>query len=328
MAKKETQDLQEKVEVGGGATGASKAAEPTGGTATLPNSKKQGNLSPEKIEGEDCEDTSTENNTKPTGDNSASNKASVAMKASAAAVAKEEVELMFDGEDLSESFKEKATTFFQAAVYARLEEETARLEEEYNTKLEEQVAVIVEDLSTKVDDYLNYVVEQWMDENEVAIESSLRSEITEQFIEGFRELCIENNVELPEEKIDVVGELGAQIDELESKLNEAIDANIELKKALNEQTKELVFAEVAEGMAATQVDKFATLAEGVDFDDAETYKRKLELVKENYFTEKKTGTLISESEEASAEGIQEPAAPALSGPVANYVQAISRTVKK
>lgn len=326
MAKKETQDLQEKVEVGGGATGVSKAAEPTGGTATLPNSKKQGNLSPEKIEGDDSEETSSENNTKPTGDNSASNKASISMKASAAA--KEEVEKMFDGEELTEAFKEKATTFFQAAVHARLEEETARLEEEFNTRLEEQVAVIVEDLSTKVDDYLNYVVEQWMEENEVAIESSLRSEITEQFIEGFRELCIENNVELPEDKIDVVGELGSQIDELESKLNEAVNANIELKKALDEQTKELVFAEVAEGMAATQVDKFATLAEGVDFDDAETYKRKLELVKENYFTEKKTGALISESEEDSAEGIQEQAAPALSGPVANYVKAISRTVKK
>jgi len=215
MAKKETQDLQEKVAVGGGATGVSKSAEPTGGTATLPNSKKQGDLSAEKIEGDNSEETSSENNTKPTGDNSASNKASVASKAST--VAKEEVAIMFDGEDLSESFKEKATTFFQAAVHARLEEETARLEEEYTSRLEEQVAHIVEDLSTKVDDYLNYVVEQWMEENEVAIESSLRSEITEQFIEGFRTLCVENNVELPEDEIDVVGELGAQIDELEAK---------------------------------------------------------------------------------------------------------------
>lgn len=320
MAKKELDQLQEKVSVGGGQTGKSETPDPVGGTATLPNSKKQGDLASQKIEGEECEETSTENNVKATSNAAAANKASVA--------AKEEVEAMFDGEELSESFKEKATTFFQAAMHARLEEETSRLEEEFNQKLEEQVATIVEDLSAKVDDYLNYVVEQWMEENEVAIESSLRSEITEQFIEGFRQLCVENNVELPEEKIDVLGELGAQIEELEAKLDEAVNSNIELKKSLDEQTKELVFAEVAEGMAATQIDKFTTLAEGVDFDDAETYKRKLELVKEQYFTDKKAATTIAEQEEEAAEGLNESVQPVLSGSVAGYVKAISRTVKK
>jgi hypothetical protein len=327
MAKKELDQLQEKVSVGGGATGKSETADPVGGTATLPNSKKQGDTASQKIEGDSSEETSAENNTKATGDASAANKASVAMKKT---VAKEEVEAMFEGEDLSESFKEKATTFFQAAMSLRLQEEKAALEEEFEQKLEEQVAHIVEDLSTKVDDYLNYVVEQWMEENEIAVESSLRSEITEQFIEGFRQLCVENNVELPEEKIDVVGELAAQIEELEGKLDEAVNANIEMQKTLEEQTKELVFAEVAEGLAATQIDKFTTLAEGIDFDDADTYKRKLELVKENYFAEKKaTATTIAESEEAAAEGLNESVQqPVLSGPVANYVQAISRTVKK
>jgi hypothetical protein len=322
MAKKELDQLQEKVSVGGGQTGKSEVADPVGGTATLPNSKKQGDLAPQKIEGEECEETSTENNVKATSNAAAANKASIA--------AKEEVEAMFDGEELSESFKEKATTFFQAAMHARLEEETARIEQEYGVKLEEQVATIVEDLSTKVNDYLDYVVEQWMEENEIAIESSLRSEITEQFIEGFRQLCVENNVELPEDKIDVVGELSAQIDELESKLDEAVNANIEMKKTLDEQAKELVFAEVAEGLAATQIDKFTTLAEGIDFDDADTYKRKLELVKENYFAEKKAAaTTIVESEVDAAEGLNESVQqPVLSGPVANYVQAISRTVKK
>ena len=320
MAKKELDQLQEKVSVGGGQTGKSETADPVGGTATLPNSKKQGDLASQKLDGE-TQETDAENNTKATADTAAKNKASIA--------AKEEVEAMFAGEELSEEFKEKATTFFQAAIHARLEEETARLEEEFDTKLEEQVAHIVEDLSTKVDDYLNYVVEQWMEENEIAIESSLRSEITEQFIEGFRQLCVENNVDLPEDKIDVLGELGAQIEELEAKLDEAVNANIEMKKTLEEQTKELVFAEVAEGLAATQIDKFSTLAEGVDFDDAETYKRKLELVKEQYFTEKKAGTTISEQEEDQAEGLNESTQqPVLAGPVANYVKAISRTVKK
>lgn len=320
MAKKELDQLQEKVSVGGGQTGKAETADPVGGTATLPNSKKQGDLASQKLDGE-TQETDAENNVKATADTAAKNKASVA--------AKEEVEAMFAGEELSEEFKEKATTFFQAAIHARLEEETARLEEEFESKLEEQVAHIVEDLSTKVDDYLNYVVEQWMEENEIAIESSLRSEITEQFIEGFRQLCVENNVDLPEDKIDVLGELGAQIEELEAKLDEAVNANIELSKTLEEQTKELVFAEVAEGLAATQIDKFSTLAEGVDFDDAETYKRKLELVKEQYFTEKKAGTTISEQEEDQAEGLNESTQqPVLAGPVANYVKAISRTVKK
>lgn len=320
MAKKELDQLQEKVSVGGGQTGKSETADPVGGTATLPNSKKQGDLASQKLDGE-TQETDAENNVKATADTAAKNKASVA--------AKEEVEAMFAGEELSEEFKEKATTFFQAAIHARLEEETARLEEEFESKLEEQVAHIVEDLSTKVDDYLNYVVEQWMEENEIAIESSLRSEITEQFIEGFRQLCVENNVELPEEKIDVLGELGAQIEELEAKLDEAVNANIEMKKTLDEQTKELVFAEVAEGMAATQIDKFATLAEGVDFDDADTYKRKLELVKEQYFTEKKTVvTTIAEQEEDAAEGLNESVQTPVPAAVANYVKAISRTVKK
>lgn len=312
-------DLQEKTSaIGGGETGVSNAADPTGVRAKAPgNSKSQGDLATQKVEGE-TEETSLENNTKPTGDNSAKNKSSVSMK--------EDMAVMFDGEDLSEEFKEKATTFFEAAVNARLQEEVTRIEEEYSNTLTEQVTEIAEELSTKLNDYLNHVVESWMEENEVAIESSLRSEITEEFIDGLKKLCVEHYIDLPEEKVDVVEELALQVEELTSKLNQSIDEQIELKKQIDEQSMQIVFNEVSEGLADTQADKFKTLAEGVEFSGVDSYKKKLEVVKESYFAGKKSPQLIVEGEIDSAEYI-EPTAP-VTGPVANYVRAISRTVKK
>lgn len=312
-------DLQEKAsEVGSGQTGASYAASPTGVRAKAPgNSKSQGNIATQKVDGE-TQDTDPDTNTNPTSDAAAKNKASISMK--------EDMEVMFDGEDLSEEFKEKATTFFEAAVNARLEEEVARIEEEYTTIIEQQVAEIAEDLSSKLNDYLNYVVEQWMEENEVAIESTLRSEITEEFIEGLKQLCEDHYIDLPEDRVDVVEELAAQVSELTDKLNSSIEEQIELQKHINEQTRQIVFNEVSEGLADTQADKFKTLAEGVEYDDANTYKRKLEIVKESYFSGKRPAQLIVESEIDSADYVEP--APYIGGPVANYVKAISRTVKK
>jgi hypothetical protein len=312
-------DLHDKTDqVGGGQTGDAYAADPTGVRAKAPgNSKVQGDLATQKVDGE-CEVTDAENNTKPTGDNSAKNKSSVSMK--------EDMAVMFDGEDLSEEFKEKATTFFEAAVNARLQEEVTRIEEEYSNSLTEQVTEIAEELSTKLNDYLNHVVESWMEENEVAIESSLRSEITEEFIEGLKNLCVEHYIDLPEEKVSVVEELALQVEELTTKLNTSIDAQIELKKHIDEQAMQIVFSEVSEGLADTQADKFKTLAEGVEFNGVDAYKKKLEVVKESYFSGKKSPQLIVEGEIDSAEYI-EPTTP-VTGPVANYVRAISRTVKK
>lgn len=314
-----SQDLQELMDVGGGQTGYSKVPEPVAKTATLPNSKKQGDLSSQKLDGE-VQDTNSENNTKATGDMSGKNKASVSMK--------EDIEGLFTGEDLTEEFKEKATAIFEAAVNLRITEIQEQLEEEYNAKLEEQVVSVVEDISTKVDDYMNYVVQEWMSENEVAIESALRSEISEEFIEGLRNLFVEHYITIPEEKVDVVEELSVRVEELESKLNEATESNIELSKALAENVKEKIFLEVSEGLVTTQADKFRTLAEGVEFSDEETYKRKLEIVKENYFTPKKVKNdmIQEEVENASDEPVK--AAPKLAGAVANYVHAISRTAKK
>lgn len=314
-------ELQEKASdaVGGGETGVSKSADPTGVKAKAPgNSKDQGEKSPKKIEGEKCEDTDSANNTKPTGDASASNRSSVSMK--------EDMAVMFDGEDLSEEFKEKATTFFEAAVHARIEEEVARLEEEYAASLKSNVAEITEELVAKLEDYTDYVVEQWLEDNEVAIEASLKSEVTEDFINALKQVFVEHYIDIPEDKVNVVEQLAAQVEELTTKLNASIEEQIVLQKQIDEQTAQLVFADVSEGLATTQADKFKTLAEGVEFTGADSYKQKLETIKESYFSNKKPSQLIVESEIDSAEQIDAPAV--VPAAVASYVSAISRTIKK
>ena len=321
-----TQEINEFMDVGGGATGASKVPEPVAKTATLPNSKKQGDTSPQKVEGE-VEDTDSENNTKPTGDMSAKNRASIQTHGGSGAM-KEDMENLFQGEDLSEEFKEKATTIFEAAVGAKVSEITEQLQAEFDAKLEEQVVSVVGELSETLDDYLNYIVNGWLEENEVAIETSLRSEITEEFIEGLKNLFVEHYIDIPEDKVDVVEELSVKVEELEGKLNEAMNDNIELNKALQENAKNQIFAEVSEGLADTQADKFATLAENVQFEDVDSYRRKLEIVKENYFSAKKVRSNIIQEEVDNASDEAQAQPVKMTGPVANYVQAISRSIKK
>lgn len=320
MSKK--QDIQEKLEVGGGATGTSFVPDPVGGKATLPNSKQQGD-GMQKLKdvtpGQGTDECDTETNTKPTGDMSAQNKASVSMK--------EDIEAMFNGEELTEEFKEKATVIFEAAVNAKVQEIVSQMDEEYAQKFEDAKNEIYEEVTAKVDSYMDYVVEQWMKENEVAIESSLRSDITESFIEGMKTLFAEHYIDVPEEKFDVLEDLAAKVEELENTLNQAISENVELKSQLSETAKDQILAKVAEGLSVTQAEKFKTLAEGVEYDDAGNYERKLEIVKENYFPqEKKVVTALDQEEAVSLSEEAEYKRPA--GPVANYVEAISRTIKR
>ena len=317
------EDLQE-LSVGGGQTGAAKTPDPVAKKATLPNSKDQGEKS--VIKGatsagyDEQQETDPENNTKATADNSASNRASVSMK--------EDMDALFSGEDLTEDFKTKATTIFEAAVHAKVEALREEMEVEYTTKLETQLAESLEEITTRIDDYMSYAVNEWMEENEVAIESSLRNEITEEFIEGLKQLFAEHYIDIPEEKLDVLGEMSEKLEQLEAKLNESVEQNIELNKQLAAEVKERIFNEVSEGLITTQADKFKALAEGVDYSDAGTYKQKLEIVRENYFADKKKpASSIVENEIDNAEE-QAPTKPAATGAVANYVAAISRTAKK
>lgn len=238
---------------------------------------------------------------------------------------KEDIAAMFSGEDLTEEFKESASTLFEAALTARMNLETVRLEEEFAEALSEQVEEVKEEMTTKIDQYLDYVVEQWIEDNKLAIESSLRSEIAENFMEGLYNLFAESYITVPEDRIDVLGELQAQMEELQAKLDESINTQLELQAVIDEATQEATFDEVSEGLAATQVEKLRTLAEGIDFNDAESYAKKLNIIKDKYFAEGKkvvsTGVIAEEAEELTEQAAPVPAH------MAHYAAAISRTNK-
>jgi hypothetical protein len=196
---------------------------------------------------------------------------------------KEDIDALLSGENLSEEFVAKASTIFEAAVVARAEEVIAEAEQELMEQFEVAVEQIKEDMAAKVDDYLNYMVEEWMKDNEVAIEAGLRSEITEEFIEGLRNLFVEHYIDIPEEKVDVVEELAAKVEQLESALNEEISRGVSLSKDLNEQKKIEAIYTACEGLTQTQVEKLKTLAEGVEFTTEEEFVTKLDVLKESYF---------------------------------------------
>jgi hypothetical protein len=239
----------------------------------------------------------------------------------------EDVEDMFNGEELSEEFKEKTSVIFEAAVNARVSTEVARLEEAYEVALEEQVNEITQEISAKLDNYLDYVVENWMKENEVAIESTLRNEVMDDFIGGLKNLFAEHYVSIPEDKVDVLESLATKVASLEEKLDEAINENAELKGVLSEEAKKDIFEELASDLALTQQEKFSALAEGIEFDgDLETYTRKLEIIKENYFADNSVHT--SNIIEESFEGETGERVGNVDPQVNRYVQALARTVKK
>jgi hypothetical protein len=188
-----------------------------------------------------------------------------------------------DDATISEEFKQKASTIFEARVLDRVSQIQEEMEAQYQSQLEEAVESIAEELTTKVDDYLNYVVEQWMEQNEIAIESGLRAELTEEFIVGLRNLFAEHYIDVPDEKVDLVDELAEKVVELEGKLDEEIERSIEYKKALIEAVKNEIAHEVCEGLTATQAEKVKSLAESVEFSTEDEYKDKLETIRENYF---------------------------------------------
>jgi len=266
--------------------------------------------------------------------NAAANKASISAKPSAASAVKEDVAELFGEEELTEEFREKASTLFEAALSVRVGLEETRLQEEFETKLEEALAEQEEALVTRVDQYLDYVVEQWMEDNKLAIEASLRTDVTEGFIDGLKNLFAEHYMELPEERLDVVGDLAAQVQELTAKLDESITKTIELEKIVNEATAEAIFDEVSEGLAATQTEKLRTLVEGVDYADAESYRKKVGIIKENYFSDKKaaaTTGLIVEETVSDPESLTEEGAASYAQPdaaMSRYVSKINSSVKK
>ena len=236
----------------------------------------------------------------------------------------EDIESLFaDDSTISEDFKAKASTLFEARVHDRVSQIQEAMEAEYAGMLEEAVETVKTDLTEKVDSYLNYVVEQWLEQNEIAIESGLRAELTEEFIAGLRNLFAEHYIDVPAEKVNLVDELASKVEELEGKLDEEIERSVELKKSLVESRKVEITHAVCEGLTATQLEKIKSLAESVDYSTAEEYQSKLETIRENYFPSgiKKAveNQLHEQVEEASDK-------PVINDPfVAMVSQAISKT---
>lgn len=205
----------------------------------------------------------------------------------------EDVAALVNGEQLSEEFKTKAATIFEAAVVTRVKAEVAALKEEFDAQLVEQVEQIKEGLVEKVDGYLNYVVEQWMTDNALALESGMKNEIFESFIHGMKGLFEQHYIDVPEEKYDVLGDLQEQLEEVKGKLNEAVEKNISLKKMIDESSKQAAIGEFTGGMTDVEAEKFESLAEELVYEDTESFKTKLQTIKENYFGKKPTSPVVT-----------------------------------
>lgn len=239
----------------------------------------------------------------------------------------ESVSEMFAGSDLSEDFKEKATVIFEAAVHAKIQEEVEALAEEYAAKLDEEVASIAADLTEKVNSYLDYVVEQWMEENQVAIDRGIRAEVAESFIEGLRDLFVEHSINVPEDEVDVVAEMAEELDFKDNSLNDVINETIELRKQLEAYKAKDILENYSKGLTDTQAEKLHTLAEGVEFNDSKEFERKVQIIKEQYFGGK--AVLRESSDNLDPMDLEESTETVVvDSTVAAYAQALSKTLRK
>merc|ERR1712224_792834 len=237
---------------------------------------------------------------------------------------KEDVAALTDGEDLSEEFKQKASTIFEAAVKAKLVEEIEKLEGEYETKVDEKVSEVKEEIVDKVDAYPNYVVEEWMKENELAIEKGLRNEITEDIIGGLKSLFESHYINVPQEKYDVIESQAAEIEKLKEEVNQSIEKNIELNQKIAESTREDIIKDVSSDLAATEVDKLKGLAESIEYKDAESFRKSVETLKNSYYPKAKASD--TESNEVAEQNAGSPSVN-LTESMAAYTAAISKSKK-
>ena len=236
----------------------------------------------------------------------------------------EDVNALLGGEELSEQFREKAKIIFEAALKSKVAEVKESLEEQYAAKLEEQVAEAKEELAQRVDSYLEYVSDEWFTENALVIEHALKTEMTESFLHGMRSLFEEHYVSIPDEKYDVVESMVNKLDEMETKLNEQIEKNISLNKRLAESVADGVLDQVSEGLAQTQKEKLASLAESVEFESEETYREKLETLKESYFASKKESAAAKT--ETLSEGVDNAAPESYSNSMSAYLRTLGSTL--
>lgn len=230
-----------------------------------------------------------------------------------------DVAALTEGEELSEEFKQKAATIFEAAVITRLNEELERLHEDYAKVLEEEIETVKSELAEQVDEYLTYAVQRWVKDNELAIEHGIKTEMAESVLTGLKQVFAENYIEISDEKVDLVDEMANQLDIMETKLNEQIEENVELNREIGGYIKNGIVNEISEGLTLTQKEKLAALAEAVEFDDEDTFREKVATLRESYFSTKPEVTTVTEDVEVENENV--------SGPMSAYVQALSRWAK-
>ena len=236
----------------------------------------------------------------------------------------EDVNALVAGEELTEEFRVKAATIFEAAVTAKVNDEVKALQEAFEGTLTEEVEKVKTELAEKVDDYLSYAAEQWMNENQLAVEHGIKTEMAESFFNGIKNLFVEHNFTVPEEKFNLLDGMAEELNDMETKLNEQIDSNVSLNKRIGEFVKMEIVNECATGLAETQKEKLASLAEGVEVETEEDYRKKVETIKESYFTKKaETATAVEPTEESSAPLVED----TTSGTMSKYVDQIARWSK-
>ena len=231
-----------------------------------------------------------------------------------------DVAALTEGENLSDGFKDKAKTIFEAAVVSRLNEELERMHEDYAKALEAEIETVKSDLAEKVDEYLTYAVEGWMKKNQLAVESGIKAEMGESVLSGLKQVFVENYIDLPDEKVDLVDGLQEQLNNMESKLNESIEENVGLSKQVGGYIKNGIVTEIAEGLSLSQKEKLVSLAEAVEFENEDAFKAKVSTLRESYFSTKPEKTEVSED-------VQVENAPEAGSAMDAYSQAIARWAK-
>ena len=239
----------------------------------------------------------------------------------------QDVQALFEGEELSEEFQTKARTIFEAAIKEKVSEIKENLQTAYEQALVEEVASVRDELTERVDAYLEYVADEWIQENQLQVESGLKTEMTESFLEGMKSLFEEHYVTVPEDKYDVLESMVDKLDEMESKLNEQIERNVALNQRLAESTSDVILADVSEGLALSQKEKLASLASNVEFESETDYRGKLEKLKESYFPSNKTTSAPSAHSETISEGTAVDSSKTVSSRMEAYMQTLSRVAK-
>ena len=239
----------------------------------------------------------------------------------------QDVQALFEGEELSEEFQSKARTIFEAAIKEKVSEIKENLQTAYEQALVEEVASVRDELTERVDAYLEYVADEWIQENQLQVESGLKTEMTESFLEGMKSLFEEHYVSVPEDKYDVLESMVDKLDEMESKLNEQIERNVALNQRLAESNSDVILADVSEGLALSQKEKLASLASNVEFESETDYREKLERLRESYFPSTNTSAPSAHSETIS-EGTQVDSPRQVSSAMEAYMQTLGRVAKK